>query len=116
MPSGYIPVFVFALLTAVIPASLFKFLSAGRAKSAESDDEPDAEASGGVSEDLERTLHFYIVAVLVVICDATLVVLLPWAVKFESLGAYGFSAISLFLSILVVGYLWIRKKGALDSI
>lgn len=114
MPSGYIPVFVFALLAAATPTLLFKILSAGRAKSAEGDDE--AEASAGVSEDLERTLHFYIVAVLVVICDATLAILLPWAVKFESLGVYGFSAISVFLSILVIGYLWIRKKGALDSI
>jgi NADH-quinone oxidoreductase subunit A len=107
-------VFLFALLAAAISGLLLKSLSTGRAKSAESGDE--AKEAADVSEDLERTLRFYIVAVLVVICDAALIVLLPWAVKFESLGVYGFSAISVFLGILVVGYLWIRKKGALDSI
>jgi NADH-quinone oxidoreductase subunit A len=40
--------------------------------------------------------------------------LFPWAVKFQELGAYGLVTMVAFLGILIVGYVWLYKKGALD--
>jgi NADH-quinone oxidoreductase subunit A len=40
--------------------------------------------------------------------------LFPWAVKFKALGTFGLIEMLIFLAILIVGYIWIWQKGALD--
>jgi len=62
------------------------------------------------------TVRFYIVAILFVVFDVETVFLFPWAVQFKRLGAYGFIEMFVFLGILVLGYLWVWKKGALEWI
>lgn len=117
MPSEYIAIFVFALLLAAIPVLALKFISAGVAnRSARIRPEVNSQESVAGPVEIDRMIHFYVIAVLVVVCDATFVFLLPWAVKFESLGVYGVLLIFAFIAILAVGYLWIRNKGALDSV
>ena len=44
------------------------------------------------------------------------VFLFPWAVRFRALGWFGFSEMLVFLALLVVGYIWVWKKGALEWI
>jgi NADH-quinone oxidoreductase subunit A len=61
-------------------------------------------------------VRFYIVAILFVVFDVETVFLFPWAVQFKRLGAYGFIEMFVFLGILVLGYLWVWKKGALEWI
>ncbi|MGA3105510.1 MAG: NADH-quinone oxidoreductase subunit A [Terriglobales bacterium] len=60
------------------------------------------------------TVRFYIIAILFVVFDVETVFLFPWAVKFKALGVFGLIEIMIFLGILIVGYLWIWKKGALE--
>ncbi|MGH9669992.1 MAG: NADH-quinone oxidoreductase subunit A, partial [Terriglobales bacterium] len=60
------------------------------------------------------TVRFYIVAILVVVFDVETIFLFPWAVQFKLLGMFGFVEMMIFLGILIVGYIWIWKKGALD--
>ena len=60
------------------------------------------------------TVRYYIIAILFVVFDVETVFLFPWAVKFKNLGVFGLVEILIFLSILIVGYIWIWKKGALE--
>jgi NADH-quinone oxidoreductase subunit A len=59
-------------------------------------------------------VRFYLVAVLFILFDLLIVFLLPWAVAFDALGEYGLVAIIIFVVILLVGYVYAWKKGALE--
>ncbi|MCU0247137.1 MAG: NADH-quinone oxidoreductase subunit A [Bryobacter sp.] len=60
------------------------------------------------------TVRFYIVAILFVIFDVETIFLYPWAVRYKQLGLFGVAEIAVFLAILIVGYVWAYKKGALE--
>ena len=60
------------------------------------------------------TVRYYIVAILFVVFDVETIFLFPWAVQFKALGLFGLLEMFIFLGILVIGYLWIWKKGALE--
>ena len=60
------------------------------------------------------SVRFYIVAILFVIFDVETIFLFPWAIKYSQLGAYGLVTMLVFLGILLVGYVWLYRKGALD--
>jgi NADH-quinone oxidoreductase subunit A len=51
-----------------------------------------------------------------VVFDVETIFLFPWAVQFKQLGAFGFIEMLVFLGILVLGYVWVWKKGALEWI
>jgi NADH-quinone oxidoreductase subunit A len=59
------------------------------------------------------SVKFYLVAMLFIVFDIEIVFMYPWAVKFRELGLSGFIEMLLFVGILLVGYLYILKKGAL---
>jgi len=60
------------------------------------------------------SVKFYLVAVLFILFDIEAVFLYPWAVAFRQLGLYGLVEMLLFILILLVGYLYLLKKKALD--
>ena len=60
------------------------------------------------------SIKFYLVAVLFILFDIEAVFLYPWAVAFRQLGLYGLVEMLLFIVILMVGYLYLLKKRALD--
>jgi NADH-quinone oxidoreductase subunit A len=59
-------------------------------------------------------VRYYLVAILFIIFDLEIAFLFPWAVVLEELGMGGFIAMSVFLGILVVGFIYEWHKGALD--
>ncbi|MEA3291369.1 MAG: NADH-quinone oxidoreductase subunit A [Pseudomonadota bacterium] len=59
-------------------------------------------------------VRFYLVAILFIIFDLEIAFLFPWAVALEQVGVFGFWAMMLFLGVLVVGFVYEWKKGALD--
>jgi NADH-quinone oxidoreductase subunit A len=59
-------------------------------------------------------VRYYLVAILFIIFDLEIAFFFPWAVVLDDIGAYGFWAMMIFLSILVVGFLYEWKKGALE--
>jgi NADH-quinone oxidoreductase subunit A len=59
-------------------------------------------------------VRFYIIAVLFVVFDVETIFLFPWAVKYRALGLFGFVEMLVFLGILVVGFAYAWKKGALE--
>jgi len=59
-------------------------------------------------------VKFYLVAVLFIIFDVEVIFFLPWAVTMRELGVYGLVVMGFFTLILVVGFIYEWKKGALE--
>jgi NADH-quinone oxidoreductase subunit A len=59
-------------------------------------------------------VRFYLVAVLFILFDIEIVFFFPWAVVFRQLGVFGLVEMLIFISILLVGYFYAWKKGALE--
>ena len=59
-------------------------------------------------------VRYYLVAILFILFDLEIAFLFPWAVSLREIGSAGFGAMMLFLGILVVGFVYEWKKGALD--
>jgi NADH-quinone oxidoreductase subunit A len=116
MPDGYGLIFVFAVLATLFPiAALFagRLLRPSKPTSAKLDPyecgiPPESNARGRYS------VRFYLVAMLFVIFEVETVFLFPWAVRYKQLGWFGVAEAGVFLLFLVVGYIWIFRKGVLD--
>lgn len=59
-------------------------------------------------------VKFYLIAVLFILFDIEVIFLLPWAVTLRQLGFFGLVEVLIFIAILLVGYIWILKKGAFE--
>lgn len=60
------------------------------------------------------SVKFYMIAMLFILFDIEAVFLYPWAVVFKRLGLFGFIEMGVFIVILLVGYVYVWKKGALE--
>jgi NADH-quinone oxidoreductase subunit A len=60
------------------------------------------------------SVKFYLVAMVFILFDVEAIFLYPWAYIFRSLRWYGFVEMMIYIAILLVGYLYLWKKGALD--
>lgn len=67
-------------------------------------------------EDARNTfdIKFYIIAILFIIFDIEVAFLFPWSVAFHYTGSLGFWVVMDFIVELVIGYIYVWKKGALD--
>jgi len=122
MQSAYIPVLIYAVLVMAFPAVtlvLAKFIRpastsfGAKLKPYECGIPPESDARGRYS------VRFYIVAMLFVIFDVETMFLIPWAILYKGwvaahLGLFALISMVVFLGILLVGYLWLYKKGALE--
>ena len=116
MPEGYLPIFIFLILSIAFPVATLLAAKLIR-PSAPSAIKLEAYECGikAASDSRGRyTVRFYIIAILFVIFDVETIFLFPWAVRFKQLGWFGVSEIAVFLAILIVGYVWAYKKGALE--
>ena len=59
-------------------------------------------------------VRYYLVAILFIVFDLEIAFLFPWAVALGRIGLFGLIAMAIFLAILVVGFIYEWKKGALD--
>ncbi|MGR3914270.1 MAG: NADH-quinone oxidoreductase subunit A [Gammaproteobacteria bacterium] len=59
-------------------------------------------------------VRYYLVAILFIIFDLEIAFLFPWAVALDQIGVFGFWAMMVFLAVLVVGFVYEWKKGALE--
>lgn len=59
-------------------------------------------------------IRFYLIAVLFILFDIEVVFFLPWAIAFRRLGWFGLIEMLVFLLILLIGYIYAWKKGALE--
>ncbi len=122
MQSAYIPVLIYAALVVAFPAVtlvLAQFIRpastslGAKLKPYECGIPPESDARGRYS------VRFYIVAMLFVIFDVETMFLIPWAILYRGWvavhqGLFALVSMVVFLGILLVGYLWLYKKGALE--
>ena len=59
-------------------------------------------------------VRFYLIAVLFILFDIEVIFFLPWAVVFRKLGLFGLLEMLVFIGILLIGYVYAWKKGALE--
>jgi NADH-quinone oxidoreductase subunit A len=59
-------------------------------------------------------VRFYLIAVLFILFDIEVVFFLPWAIAFRQLGLFGLVEMVVFITILLIGYIYAWKKGALE--
>ena len=116
MLENYFPILVFVVLGLVMGAVLLGLgfmLGPNRP-----DDEKASPYECGFEafEDarMKFDVRYYLVAILFIIFDLEIAFLFPWAVALEKLGVVGYSALVIFLGILVVGFIYEWKKGALE--
>lgn len=116
MPIDYLPIFVlavlatlFGLLVLVIAAYLGpRHRHARRMVPYESGITPQ------ISARIRFPVKFYLVAMLFIVFDIEAVFFYPWAVTFRQLRLFGFVEMLIFIAILLVGYFYIVKRGALE--
>ena len=112
----YLPVLLFILVgvgVGVVPQVLGRLLGPVR---------PDAEKNSPYEcgfeafEDarMKFDVRYYLVAILFILFDLEIAFLFPWAVALKEIGSVGFWSVMIFLGILVVGFIYEWKKGALD--
>ncbi|MFT5390654.1 MAG: NADH-quinone oxidoreductase subunit A [Gammaproteobacteria bacterium] len=59
-------------------------------------------------------VRYYLVAILFIIFDLEIAFLFPWAIVLDQIGLFGFMAMVMFLGVLVIGFIYEWKKGALE--
>ena len=59
-------------------------------------------------------VRYYLVAILFIIFDLEIAFLFPWAVSLDVIGRFGLAAMGIFLAVLVVGFVYEWRKGALE--
>ncbi len=60
------------------------------------------------------SVKFYLVAMLFILFDIEVAFLYPWAVLFRELGVFGLMEMMIFVFILLVGFMYVWRKGALE--
>ena len=116
LANEYAPIFVFILIAlgmGAAPLVLTWFVAEQKG-----DDEKLSAYECGFEAFEDARMHFdvrfYLVAILFVVFDLETAFLFPWAVVLDQIGIFGFIEMMLFLVILLVGYIYAWKKGALQ--
>lgn len=112
----YLPVLLFILVgvgVGVLPQVLGRLLGPVRP---DSEKNSPYECGFEAFEDarMKFDVRYYLVAILFILFDLEIAFLFPWAVALKEIGPVGFWSVMVFLGILVVGFVYEWKKGALD--
>ena len=116
MPLTYLPILIFLVLAILLPivgllaAWVLRPDVGGRVKALPYECGVDPE--GDVRE--RYTARYYVVAILFVIFDVETIFLFPWAVIYDQVLLFGFIEMAVFLGILILGWVYAWKKGALE--
>ena len=116
MLANYLPILIFILVGLVVGALA---ISAGKILAPNKPGEEKLspyECGFEAFEDsrMKFDVRYYLVAILFIIFDLEIAFLFPWAIVLDEIGVFGFWAMMLFLGILVIGFIYEWKKGALE--
>ena len=116
MLEGYLPILIFmalAVVFGIIPLVLGSIVGPRRPDKAK--DAP-YECGFDAFEDsrMKFDVRYYLVAILFIIFDLEIAFLFPWAVALDSIGMFGLVSMGVFVGILVIGFVYEWKKGALE--
>ena len=113
----YIPILVFTLVAIsfpIITLLIAKVLRAGRWDPVKAEPYECGVEAQTTAFDARVSVRYYLLAVLFVVFDVETVFLYPWAVMYRKLALFGFIEMFVFLAILVVGYVYAWRRGALQ--
>jgi NADH-quinone oxidoreductase subunit A len=116
MDHPYFPLLVLFTMAGVVVLSLLllsqklgpKSFNPAKAEPFESGNAPKGDAR------IRFSVRFYLVAMLFLIFDIEVVFLYPWAIYFRNLGVFGLVEMGIFLGMLIIGFIYVWRKGALE--
>jgi len=115
--SAYIPILLFILVAVsfpIITILIAKLVQAGRHDAVKAEPYECGIKATSEAHDTRFSVRYYLIAVLFVVFDVETVFLYPWAVMFRKLALFGFIEMLVFLTILIVGYIYAWRRGALS--
>jgi len=113
---NYLPILIFLVVGTLvgIGSIVAGFVLGPRRPDAEKNSAYECGFEAFESARMKFDVRYYLVAILFIIFDLEIAFLFPWAVVLDSLGGFGLIAMLVFLGILVVGFVYEWKKGALE--
>ena len=116
MLEAYLPILIFLAVGAGLAVVLLGLglLMAPRRPDAAKDSPFECGFEAFEDSRIQFDVRYYLVAILFIIFDLEIAFLFPWAVVLDKIGAPGLWAMSVFLGILVIGFIYEWKKGALE--
>lgn len=113
----YLPILILALAAAALPlATIFiaKAIQSRRPNPAKLEPYECGIEPTTFALDTRFSVRYFLIAVLFVVFDVETIFLFPWAVMFNRLGLFGLIEMLVFIVILVIGYVYVWKRKALD--
>jgi len=116
MLENYLPVLIFIVIGAVVGAAMIGlgFVLAPNRPDSEKNSPYECGFEAFEDSRMKFDVRYYLVAILFIIFDLEIAFLFPWAVSLDTVGRFGIAAMGIFLAILVVGFIYEWKKGALE--
>ena len=120
MLAEYFPILLFLIIAAIVGTAML--VATGVLARLTGAHNPDSEKLSPYEcgfeafEDarMKFDVRYYLVAILFILFDLEIAFLCPWAIVLQDIGWFGFVAMMVFLLILVVGFVYEWKKGALE--
>ena len=120
MIEGYLPILMFMIVGAVLGIAMIGtggvvgFLLGVQRPDSEKLSPYECGFEAFEDARMKFDVRYYLVAILFILFDLEIAFLFPWAVTIKEIGAPGFWAMMIFLAVLVVGFIYEWRKGALD--
>lgn len=116
MLGEYLPILLFLAVAAVVGVALLVLGSLLGPQRPESEKLSPYECGFEAFEDahMQFDVRYYLIAILFIAFDLEIAFVFPWAVIFRSLGLVGLVEMGIFLGLLVLGFVYVWKKGALE--
>ncbi len=116
MLDNYIPVLIFIVIGLGLGTVMILMGAMLGPRRPDSEKQSSYECGFEAFEDsrMKFDVRYYLVAILFIIFDLEIAFLFPWAVVLDEIGMFGFLAMMVFLAILVVGFIYEWRKGALE--
>ncbi|MEE8119810.1 MAG: NADH-quinone oxidoreductase subunit A [Gammaproteobacteria bacterium] len=116
MLENYVPILIFLVVATMLGLVLLAlgYLFGPRRPDAEKLSPYECGFEAFEDSRMKFDVRYYLVAILFIIFDLEIAFLVPWAVTLDAIGVFGFVAMAIFLGVLVIGFIYEWKKGALE--
>lgn len=116
MLQNYLPVLIFLLVAGALGCALLLlgFVFGSGRKDADKLSPYECGFEAFQDTRMKFDVRYYLVAILFIIFDLEIAFLFPWAVSLDVIGLFGLASMGIFLAILVIGFIYEWKKGALE--
>ncbi|MGD9582075.1 MAG: NADH-quinone oxidoreductase subunit A [Lysobacterales bacterium] len=112
----YLPVLLFLIVASIVGIALLSLGSLLGPKTANADKDSPYECGFVPFEDarMKFDVRYYLMAILFIVFDLEIAFIFPWALVFQKIGIIAMVEMAAFLLLLVVGFAYVWKKGALE--